>query len=165
MKKQILEFQPSNKQRQFFNDERKYIMITNERRLYPLLIQSAKEEGCALYRIEDAGANKKPFDIGGCWYDGRAAAIEVKLSTTNNPHQIEKPPLHLMSTHQMEWLQNFAQRNGIALFVIYLSNFNTWLVWRLQAQQDGLQWVPFQFDTLEGWTTQIEQEAQEETTA
>src|SRR5690348_6450528 len=140
-------------------------MISNERRLYPLLIQAGKEEGCALFRLEDAGANKKPFDIGGCWYDGRAAAIEVKLSTTNNPNQVENPPLHLMSKHQLEWLQNFAQRNGIALFVIYLANFNTWVVWRLQAQQDRFEWLPTQLVTLEGWTVEVEREAQEETPA
>lgn len=134
----FLHFEPSEKQTAFYNDERKYTffntkgsnMITDERKLYPSIIDAGKEKGWALYRIEDAGANKKPFDIGGCSPDGKGVAIEVKLvrknEITNNDYKIV--PLSLFSTHQLNWLLKFAKLEAISLILIYYANQEKYLV-------------------------------------
>lgn len=90
--------------------------MTDERSLYAPLIQYANKEGWGLYRIEDAGANKKPFDIGGIAPDGRGVALEVKFAEKE-----VKNPFSLCSQHQIDWLKKFAESGGIGIIMIYLT--------------------------------------------
>lgn len=132
---------------------------TSERSLYPSLIEHAKTDAWFLYRIEDAGSNKKPFDIGGFTKDGKAVALEVKITDQKKVNWVDfeinenKPPVNLFSSHQLAWLNKCAGSGGMALFVVYYNQKNLWAFWRLQF--DGT-FILTQMNSLEHWTVNLQ---------
>lgn len=144
--KQIKFFNEKSRMKFYIGDNK--MIIKNERALYPFLIQEANKNGWNLYRIEDAGASKKPFDIGGISNDGKGIAIEVKFEKEGDAYY-ENPPEHLLSKHQSEWLNGYANNNAIALFIVYYAEKDITVIWQMQKDK----WKQFIIgNNLMGWT-------------
>lgn len=91
-------------------------MATKENTLYTPLIKGAKRHGIVLCRIKDSTmTGKKPFDMFGIMLNGKAICVEVKVVQSFTL----KFPWNLFEPHQVDWLQVYQHRTGIAIAAIY----------------------------------------------
>lgn len=90
---------------------------------YKPIIDGAAREGFRLFKIEDAGFNKKPFDITGVAPDGRGVAMEVKyirgkvdlawVLPLSDPKWFGPE-----REHQVAWCRQYARQGGLGLVVV-----------------------------------------------
>lgn len=107
-----------------------------EDELYPPLIDGARIDGWALFRLADGSWGKKPFDIAGIASDGRAVGLEVKV-VEKFPVAPEKFPWAVFSEHQKNWLAEYDRLGGLGLIALY-----NWRLGEVQIYKYGLPEMP-----------------------
>jgi hypothetical protein len=94
--------------------------MPRESDLYTPILQGARCDGWALFRIEDGAPGRKPFDITGVAPGGLAVGLEVKYVRKAGWPTLW--PWELFETHQIGWLQEYAQYGGAAIVVFRFGN-------------------------------------------
>ena len=86
--------------------------------LYRPVCHGAFREDYRVFKMEDGGRMKKPFDIVGVDPDGKAVAMEVKVirSAFDLANWL---PDHLFEPQQPHWLTEFGKRGALALVLLY----------------------------------------------
>lgn len=86
--------------------------------LYAPICDGAAKDGYRLFKIEDGGRMKKPFDIVGIDPSGTAVAIEVKVLECHI--EMDKiMPTSIFETQQITWLSEWGIKGGLALVALY----------------------------------------------
>ncbi len=109
--------------------------MVKEAILYAPICDGAFQDGFLLFKIEDGGRMKKPFDIVGIDPNGDAVAIEVKVYHAKIDRD-KALPGYLFEWQQQGWLSDWGKRGGLSLVALYQEDTAELHVFRLQGPQD-----------------------------
>ena len=95
----------------------------SERAHYQALKDGARLDGWTLVRIDDGTVTKNPFDFWGFTQQGIVIGLEVKEDKRKLPNTIGPvdPSYFKGREHQITWLNEIIDNNGIALVAIYFT--------------------------------------------
>jgi len=86
---------------------------------YAPLWKGANSEGWRLWRIADGSVGKKPCDITGVAPNGLGVCLEVKSFDRRAPQYADSPVWPLYASHQIRWLDLYAEAHALALAAEY----------------------------------------------